>query len=442
MTGAARLTTCVGPTTLRNPVNLRATAATALCLSLIVASAAAAPTPMDSVLAPGETAIQLADSSSGELIPPGQKDVMDILARLLHKEEIPSQVSVKSRQGLSLTFLPSLGYNPSYGAFIGVSAAAGGWLGDPRTTSVSSGSAGISYSTTGQISIQAKSSFFLPDNNVVLMGDWRYLDTSQPTFGLGPHSDSQSSYPMDFVLYRFYQTIYRRVGISHVFAGLGYHYDLHDKIYDHRAAGGEVTPYVAYSRSNLTRTQSSGISANVLVDSRDNAINARRGVYWNAGMRAYQTGIGSDDNWQMLWSDFRGYRPLPRGSRNAFAFWTYQWFTFGHAPYLDLPATGWDTWGRGARGYLMGRIRASNQFYSEFEYRAVFRKDGLLGGVAFVNLMASSSPDGGAFGPMDPGYGIGFRMKFNKRTDTNLAVDAANSRDNVVRFFFGLQEVF
>ena len=424
-------------------MNARTLIAVALTLMMLRSQAYAAKALADSSLAPSEAAIEIADSSSALVIPPGQRDVMDIVARLLRRPEVKGEVSVKSRQGLSLTFLPSLGYNPSYGAFIGVSLSAGGWLGDPATTSVSSGSAGISYSTTGQLSLQAKSSFFLPDNNLVLMGDWRYLDTSQPTYGLGPHSLNQSSYPMDFVLYRFYQSVYRRVGISHVYAGLGYHFDRHDKIFDSRAAAGEVTPYSTYSRGTPVHTQASGFSANVLVDSRDNAINARRGVYWNAGMRAYQKAFGSDDNWQLLASDFRGYRPYPKGSRNAFAVWTYQWFTFGHAPYLELPATGWDTYGRGARGYLQGRIRAPNQFYAEFEYRAVFRRDGLLGGVAFLNLMASTEPEGaGSFGPLDPGYGIGFRMKFNKRTDTNLAVDAANSRDNIVRFFFGLQEVF
>ena len=422
-------------------MNTRTLGAAALLLAVSSTQAEAARTPADSLLAPAEYTIQLADSSS-VLIPPGQVDITDLIARILHKPEVRSQVSMKPVTGLSLTFLPSVGYNPSYGAFIGVSAAAGGWLGDPNTTSISSGSAGVSYSTTGQLSIQAKSSFFLPDNSLVLMGDWRYLDTSQPTFGLGPYSSDQSKYPMDFVLYRFYQSVFKRIGSSKIYGGVGYHFDRHDRILDSRAAAGEITPYVIYSGSALEHTQSSGISANVLVDTRDNAINARRGVYWNAGMRAYEKQFGSDDNWQMLGSDFRGYRPFPSGSRNAIAFWTYQWFTFGHAPYLDLPATGWDTYGRGARGYLQGRIRAADQFYSEFEYRAVLRRDGLLGAVAFLNLMASATPGGGAFGPLDPGYGIGFRMKFNKRTDTNLAVDAADSRDNIVRFFFGLQEVF
>jgi hypothetical protein len=423
-------------------VNQRALIPAALLLAMLSSSARAAPASRDSSLAPSEAQIQLADSTVGLVMPPGQTDVMDLVARIIGKQEVRSEVSVRSRQGLSLTFLPSLGYNPSYGAFIGVSVAAGGWLGDPATTSVSAGSAGVSYSTTGQISVQAKSSFFLPDNNYVLMGDWRYLDTSQPTFGLGPHSASQSSYPMDFVLYRFYQTVYRQVGISHLYAGLGYHFDRHDRIVDTRAAAGELTPYVVYSGGALTHTQASGISANVLVDSRDNAINARRGVYWNAGMRAYQKAIGSDDNSQMLFSDFRGYRTLPRGSRNALAIWSYQWFTFGHAPYLDLPATGWDTYGRGARGWLQGRIRGKNQIYAEAEYRAALTANGLLGAVVFANVVTTTTPVVGQFGPFDQGYGFGARIKFNKHNGTNLGVDLAWDLFGNPNVFFGMQEVF
>jgi hypothetical protein len=58
-----------------------------------------------------------------------------------------------------------------------------------------------------------------------------------------------------------------------------------------------------------------------------------------------------------------------------------------------------------------------------------------------VNLTAPSAADG-SFGSFEPGYGVGLRMKFNKRTNTNLAVDAARGQDETTRLFFGLQEVF
>jgi hypothetical protein len=68
--------------------------------------------------------------------------------------------------------------------------------------------------------------------------------------------------------------------------------------------------------------------------------------------------------------------------------------------------------------------------------------DGLWGGVAFVNMTSTTQPDGGKFGQLDFGAGAGMRLKFNKTTDTNLAVDAGWGQDGSVRFFFGLQEVF
>jgi hypothetical protein len=105
------------------------------------------------------------------------RDIADVLRTWLHMS-VPTDVNTEVRPGLSLTLLPSIGYNPAYGAFIGASVALGGWLGDPATTNLSAGSAGASYSTTGQISVQFKSDFYTSANAWALKGDWRYLDTS------------------------------------------------------------------------------------------------------------------------------------------------------------------------------------------------------------------------------------------------------------------------
>src|SRR5262249_3681241 len=191
-----------------------------------------------------------------------------------------------SRRGLSYVFLPSVGYNPSYGAFIGVSVSAGGSIGDPRTTTPSILSAGVSYSTTGQTSVQIRSDFFLPGNTWKLAGDWRYLDTTEDTYGLGPAASGQSAYPMAFTLYRFYQVVYKRLGSSIYNIGLGYLYDGHENIEDTRAKNGEVTPYGVYS-GNATRSVSSGVSFELLVDTRDNPINATHGVLVNTSLRSF-----------------------------------------------------------------------------------------------------------------------------------------------------------
>jgi hypothetical protein len=43
---------------------------------------------------------------------------------------------------------------------------------------------------------------------------------------------------------------------------------------------------------------------------------------------------------------------------------------------------------------------------------------------------------------MDPGFGAGVRLKFRKRTSTNLAVDGAWDQFGVGHVFFGMQEAF
>ena len=378
-----------------------------------------------------------ADSTSG--VP--QRDIMDLLHAVTGRRVEP-EAALEPRPGLSLTLLPSVGYNPAYGAFIGVSAAFAGWLGDPKTTTTSSGSAGVSYSTTQQISVQFKSDFFTPGNGYDFKGDWRYLDTSQDTYGLGSLEPGQTAYPMDFVMYRFYETAYRSVPETPFYIGVGYHFSNYQDIVDERADQGERTPYTAYQLAYPHHTRASGISANVLYESRDNTINATRGLYWNASIRGFPEALGSDDNWQALWSDLRVYPHVPRQGRNVLAFWNYLWLTFGHAPYLDLPAIGWDTYGRGGRGYIQGRIRGQNQMYNEAEYRMTLTRDGLWGMVGFASLMATTGAAGSAFGQVDPGGGVGLRVKFNKRTASNLTIDLSWGQSQPGRFFFGMQEVF
>jgi len=117
------------------------------------------------------------------------------------------------------------------------------------------------------------------------------------------------------------------------------------------------------------------------------------------------------------------YPHLPPRGKNVIAFWLYGWMTFGHVSYLNLPSNGWDTYGRGGRGYVAGRIRGANQIYVESEYRLPLTLNGLWGVVVFANGVSTANPDSGTFSRLDPGIGIGLRIKFNKHTDTNLSID-------------------
>jgi hypothetical protein len=138
----------------------------------------------------------------------------------------------------------------------------------------------------------------------------------------------------------------------------------------------------------------------------------------------------------------RAYPHLPSNSRNVLGFWLSGWLTFGEAPYLNLPSNGWDTYGRSARGYLQGRIRGANQIYFETEYRRVLTRDGLWGVVAFLNATTTTEPESAIFGSLDLGGGAGLRLKFNKRSNANLAIDYGWGKYGSGGFFLGMSEVF
>ena len=389
---------------------------------------------------PTATDTLMATSEAGEPPMSELRDIGDVIGEILGKKEVKTEAEMQPRPGLSIVALPSIGYNPAYGGYVGVGASAGGWFGDPAITKVSVFALNATYSTQHQLTIQFKSDAWIPGNNWNFKGDARYLDTSQPTYGLGPTDAQIGKFPMDFRMWRFYETIYRKTSGS-IYVGFGYHLNIHDDIVDHRAVGGETTPFAIYSRGTPNTTTASGFSANVLIDNRDSPIFTRLGMFWNASLRFYNQGLGSDDDWQELLSDFRAYPTLPRGSRNVLAFWNQLWMTFGHAPYLDLPAIGWDTYGKSGRGYVQGRLRAPNQLYQEAEYRFVLTRDELFGGVVFLNATASTLTTGN-FGPLDPGGEIVLRVKFIKRTRTNLTLDYGWGNANSKGLCMGTQEVF
>jgi outer membrane protein assembly factor BamA len=192
-----------------------------------------------------------------------------------------------------------------------------------------------------------------------------------------------------------------------------------------------------------TKSTSSGLIFNILYDNRINSINPWAGAYLNVEYRPNITFLGSDANWQMLQIDARKYVPLPKQSENILAFWSYNWFTFaGDAPYLDLPATAWDVSSNMGRGYIQGRFRSKNLVYVESEYRFKISRNGLLGGVAFINAQSVTDFPTNKFNSVALGAGAGLRIKFNKHSRANVCIDYAFGQGGSQGVFVNLGEVF
>lgn len=362
--------------------------------------------------------------------------------------------------------LPIVGYTPANGFLIGTGVSGSVLLGDPRTTTISSALTNINFTSKKQVVINLRTAINTEGNKWMLQGDYRILFFSQPTYGLGTYFKDRppligrdtlynlpfESQDMRFNYIRFYQTFNRRVAES-IYLGLGYNLDYHFNINDSKldtlSAEPSLTDHYVFSRTNefgLKHYLTSGLVFNGVWDSRDHPISSRRGQYANLSFRVNPRFLGSSQLSTRLAIEYKAFIPMNRNKpENVLAFWSWQSYQLGgEQPYLSLPSITWDTYNRSGRGYIQGRFRGQNFFYSESEYRFRILANGLLSGVAFLNVTSASdeSTRQTVLSDFAPGYGVGLRVKMDKKTRTNISVDYGIGRGGASAIYFNLQEAF
>ena len=367
-----------------------------------------------------------------------QKDVNDIVFKVFKKKisEMPDSLNVKPGKPF-FSIVPGVGYTLVTGLDFVTSANLSFYTGKNTDTYLSVIESISEFSFFNhQIIIPIWSNVWTKGNKYNLLGDWRYYKYPTNTYGLGGHSLLSNAELIDYSYIRVYQEVLKKIH-SNFFAGAGYNLDYHYNIKE--LGTGDFQQYNKYA----TRTISSGIALHLKYDTRKNVNNPLKGLYSSITYRTNSTYLGSDKNWQSLIIDFRNYIKLSSRSNNVLVFWTYNWFTFGgKTPYFDLPSTGWDTGDDLGRGYIQGRFRGTNMVYLESEYRFGITRNGLIGGVVFVNAQSVSEINTNKFETILPAYGGGLRFKVNKYSRVNFCVDYGIGIQGSRGFFFNLGEVF
>jgi len=348
-----------------------------------------------------------------------------------------------------MVFAPVFGAKPSSGFFVGVAGNVAFYRGDPSTTHLSSAVVSLTFSTKGQTSITERLTMFTRDDRFRFEGDHRFQWTSQDTHELGTSADSRTSVGADFNFFRLYQTMYYRVRPS-LFVGAGLYFDNHTDVGpgEGEESAWDDSPYVRYSEANglpLDSQISAGPSVDLLWDNRDSVINAARGWLAKASYRtSFEGFLGGVSSWQRLNLDARTYAGLG-GGHHTLAVWFFTDLVVGGvAPYLDLPATGTDTYGRSARGYAEGQFRGEKLAYGELEYRRTLMRNGLLGMVVFLNTttVTNLTQDERLFDSFAAGGGAGLRLLINKRSKTNLCLDFGFGKQGSRGVYLAVQEAF
>ena len=373
--------------------------------------------------------------------PPPTQDFRDSVGAVVPSlRPHPATDSTRPRKKYELVVLPAVAYTLEARLLASVTAS----LAFQRVkANLSSISTTLTYTQNQQLILAINGPLWTSNNHSLWLADYRLLHYPQRTYGLGSNSSTDYPIAMDYNLVRIHQSYYHRVGpVGHLYAGVGYFLDSRWHIESLDGDGQQVAAISGYQRGIAGRSTSSGLVASVVRDTRLSGLRPAAGEsYLFLALRANMQALGSDQTYRLVQVDSRRYlRAGPAG--NVLAFWLYGDFVVGQAaPYLDLPATGWDTYSVTGRGYIQGRFRGTSLAYGEAEYRFNLTRSRVLGGVVFANGQSARDPATG-YGRVAPAGGTGIRLCLNKQVGSYLAVDYAWGIQGSQGVFFNLGEVF
>jgi hypothetical protein len=370
----------------------------------------------------------------------GRTDLIDIFTKAFHIKPHPIQEQYGKKYYFSI--LPVAATVPGGGTALITSTTAGFYMGPRDSTYISTVVFAPYLNFAGRYGLPLRSSIWLKNNSWTIQGDTRFLYYPQYTWGLGGNQPSSDQLLLTYKYIRFQQAALKRV-TNYFFAGAGYALDYHIDIQKDQTDALKTFTGYQYGAAGKVNSFSSGLTLNLLYDTRKNLLNPLPGTYFNAVYRLNTKILGSDDSWGSLYLDMRKYISLSTGrKKNVLALWGYYWTTLNSGtPYLDLPSIGWDPYNTSGRGMLQNRYRGQGLLYLESEYRRDLTENGLFGYVVFANANSVTEAAHRNFSYINAAAGAGLRIKFNKGSDTNIALDYAFSKDYNT-FYFGLGEAF
>jgi hypothetical protein len=387
-------------------------------------------------LAPAILRGQGLDSSGG--LPP-QRDLIDLSKELFHIHKGPLRVDGRP---VYFSVLPTGSPAGNANLFI-TSTTAAFYAGNRANTFLSTVTFAPYITINNRIGFSLKSNLWSNGNAWDILGDSRFLHYPQYTWGLGGNISEDKRMLIDYKYIRLYHTFLRQVK-PFLFAGFGVLIDDHFDM-DTKGDSNALAVFTRYNYGTGTseNSLSAGLSLNLLYDGRKNSIDPFPGFYGNLVYRVNPSFLGSSFGWHSVYADVRKYIPFSRQGQNMLAFWGFYWTALNdHTPYLDLPSVGWDPYQqRSGRGFDQNRYRGKGLLYGEAEYRRDITVDGLFGFVLFANLNSVKEPVTYNFAYFHPAAGGGLRIKLNKHSHTNIALDYGVSSDYSA-FYLNLGETF
>ncbi len=369
-----------------------------------------------------------------------QKDMSEVLQKVFHKKAVIDSTNTKEKK-YYLTILPVAGYSLQTNLAVAINTNIAFKTEANSTKGLSNISSSLTYTKYNQFLFPIAANIWAKHDKYNIIMDYRFLKYPSTNYGIGNRTTDDDAYTLNYNYIKLHQTILRKI-YKELYAGIGIYYDYFWNINEVDPPAGVKTSFQRYE--NKEKETAVGIAFRLSRDARDNQVNPSKGSLANIIFRPNFTVFGGDAHWKSLQFEYRKYLKLSTHSNNVLALWSFNWLTIGKekTPYLLLPSTGWDDQYNTGRGYIQGRFRAKNMLYAEAEYRFKISQNGLLGGVLFTNASSFSGKISNQLSIIEPGYGLGLRLKLNKHSNTNLCIDYGFGLNGSKGLFLNLGEVF
>src|ERR1700760_3734969 len=229
-----------------------------------------AQTPKDMLVAPASSLVK--DTT-------GQRDLIGIFLDVT-KIEIKHPRAETGRR-VYFSILPLSTSVPGGGNALITSTTAGFYLGNRQETYLSSATFSPSFNFRGQFNFPIRANIWSAYNSWNYQMDTRFSIYPLYTWGLGGNQPEDDRVLVRYKYLRFYGSALKRI-TPYLLAGFGYDldYDIHIRTDPDTSDFAKFTGY-PYGTAQHSNAFSSGLSLNLLYDTRANSINPLPGAYFN-----------------------------------------------------------------------------------------------------------------------------------------------------------------
>lgn len=328
-----------------------------------------------------------------------------------------------------LLVYPTLGFSPETRWQFGLSALYVYYAARDTSNRLSSINPVVFYTLEKQYGLWVDHTLYSKKNRWFMQGRLRFQHFPLYYYGLGPNTPSEHPARVDATQILLRERLLRKIK-PNFYAGLHTDFQRHSALTFQAEENQPLEkPTGATGSTNL------GVGLGVMLDTRNNVLNARNGVFSELAFLRYDGAWRSDFNYTHLIADARAY--LSVNSRDVLAFQLLAQGNIGDIPFNQLALLGNESM---MRGYYTGRYRDNNLLAFQTEYRFLplpLRFTDRLGAAVFASAgSVCEYPEKLSTRDFVWSGGAGLRLLLFPKKDIYTRIDAAFTEEGTGFYIF------